>query len=134
MGKRSSIERVQASMCLTRPARQLLREFASYEGTSVSWLVEMLLDEHKGIYDGITMDNLNLVHEPQRRVFPEAITRDLPQRTNLGFSLEVPTFEVYEANAERLGVGISWVARVATLHGLALEMEAERFAPAVSTE
>ena len=120
------IRSAQLEFATTPQIGALFNDFADYIHLQPPELARMLAEENKHIaanaVDVIALGNnhrtINLLlngstHARKTNKIATRITR--------------PTYEVYNQASQRLETSISYVARVAVLHGLVIEMRSENY-------
>lgn len=127
------VERISGSFHVCRPIFEIFTDFANYSGLKPNELATMLVDEQSHLFDDLTIETLALAHQPQRRVFPEHL-KVTPKKISVSYQAHESTLDRFNEHADRFCLTVPWIARVAMLHGLALEMEAEKYTPATVEE
>jgi len=130
MSERLSLQ-TSGSIGATKELHTLYGDFTDYMEVDPLGYTETLLVENHRIFEGIDMITLDSLTAPQRRVFPTYLSNRSGARIRYIAPQEVTTY-LYDVS-EEFSATISWAARIVILHGLALEMEAERFVPDPAT-
>ena len=120
--------RIGQHVFINHQTYDLFTDFADYSGLSPKDLASMYIEEQKDIFENIGFEDLARLHILPRRVFP-GYTDLRPRSARLYYRILRPTLDLFEQHAQRIGVDRPWIARVAIMNGLALEMESEKYVP-----